>query len=86
MTQVAVKLPDNLLAQVDDLVARGVFASRSSAIRHGLMAVVASQRDKALALAYERGYTESPESEGELAEATRLGVTAIGDEPWERWW
>jgi hypothetical protein len=27
-----------------------------------------------------------PETDEEIAEATRLAVDAIHDEPWERWW
>jgi len=86
MTQVAVKLPEHLVQEVDALVARGIFPSRSSMIRRGLEALVQAQRDQAVAEAYERGYAEVPESGSELAEATRLAVTAIHDEPWERWW
>lgn len=86
MTQVAVKLPDSLVREVDELVARGIFPSRSSVIRRGLEALVEDQRRHAVALAYERGYQTSPESEGELEAATRLAVAAVHDEPWERWW
>ncbi|MEO5678924.1 MAG: ribbon-helix-helix domain-containing protein [Acidimicrobiales bacterium] len=86
MTQVAVKLPESLVREVDELVARGIFPSRSSVIRRGLEALIEAQRRQAVALAYERGYQSSPESEGELAEATRLAVAAVHDEPWERWW
>jgi len=63
-----------------------VFPSRSAVIRRGLEAVVEAQRQQAVAQAYERGYRELPESEQELAEATRLAVTAIQEEPWEKWW
>ncbi len=86
MTQVAVKLPDGLVREVDELVASGVFPSRSSVIRRGLEVLVDAQRRDAVAQSYERGYRASPESEQELAEATRLAVAAVHDEPWERWW
>lgn len=86
MTQVAAKLPDDLVRQVDELVARGVFPSRSSVIRLGLEAIVTGQRRQAVAQAYESAYQQIPESAEELAEATRLAVNAIHDEPWEKWW
>lgn len=86
MTQVAVKLPDDLVRQVDELVARGVFPSRSSVIRLGLEAIVTAQRQQAVAQAYERAYGQLAESKEELAEATRLAISAIHDEPWEKWW
>ncbi len=27
-----------------------------------------------------------PETDDEVAEATRLAVNALDEEPWERWW
>jgi Arc/MetJ-type ribon-helix-helix transcriptional regulator len=86
MTQIAVKLPDALVREVDDLVAQGLFASRSSAVRRALEAVVAGQRREAMERAYAEGYRRVPESEREMSEATRLAEQTINDEPWERWW
>ncbi len=86
MTQIAVKLPDGLVRQLDDLVKQGHFSSRSSAVRRAVELIVAGQRREALEEAYVSGYRRAPESEGELAEARRLATQAIEDEPWERWW
>jgi len=85
MTQIAVKLSADLLREVDDLVACGVFPNRSAAVRRALEAVVSAQRGRAVDQAYADGYRQVPESGQELAVATRLGVQAIDDEPWERW-
>lgn len=86
MTQIAVKLPDALVRQLDDLVAQGVFPNRSSAVRHAIEAILARERRAALDRAYAEGYRRLPESETELAEATRLAKRAIDDEPWQKWW
>ncbi|MDQ3352941.1 MAG: ribbon-helix-helix domain-containing protein [Actinomycetota bacterium] len=86
MTQIAVKLPDELVAEVDELVADGAFANRSVAVRRGLEAIVDSERRRRLDGAYEDGYRRIPETEQELAEATRLAIQAIHDEPWDPWW
>jgi Arc/MetJ-type ribon-helix-helix transcriptional regulator len=86
MTQIAVKLPDGLVRELDELVAQGLFSSRSSAVRRGVEIVVAGQRRDAVGAAYANGYLQAPESESELAEAKRLATLAINDEPWERWW
>ncbi len=86
MTQIAVKLPDGLLRELDELVAQGLFSSRSSAVRRGVEIIVSGQRRDALEEAYANGYREVPESESELAEAKRLATQAIDDEPWEKWW
>lgn len=86
MTQIAVKLPDGLLRELDELVAQGLFSSRSSAVRRAVEIIVSGQRRDALEEAYANGYREVPESESELAEAKRLATQAIDDEPWEKWW
>lgn len=84
--QVAVKLPDELVAELDRLVAAGSFASRSQAIRSGLEAVVAGRHREEIDLRYREAMTRLPETDEEIAEATRLAIDSINDEPWERWW
>ena len=86
MTQIAVKLPDRLVRDLDELVSQGVFPNRSSAVRRAVEIIVAGQRRDALEEAYANGYRVTPESESEMAEARRLATRAIDDEPWERWW
>lgn len=84
--QVAVKLPDGLMGEVDRLVEGGEFASRSQAIRRGLEVLVAQRRRDELAEQYREAMAQHPETEAELAEAHRLAIDAIDEEPWERWW
>lgn len=86
MTQIAVKLPDGLVAELDGLVAQGVFANRSAAIRLAVETIVARQRRVVLEHAFLEGYRRQPESDSELAEARRLGEQAINDDPWDKWW
>lgn len=86
MTQIAVKLPDGLVQELDDLVARGVFPNRSSAVRLAVEAIIDRQRRDALERAFLEGYQRLPESDGELAEARRLAAQVINDEPWDKWW
>lgn len=86
MTQIAVKLPDHLVAALDRLVMDGAFESRSSAVRHGIAVVVAAHRRDAVDLSYAEGYGSHPDTELELQQATRLAIDSINDEPWDRWW
>lgn len=86
MTQIAVKLPEGLVRELDELVAQGLFPTRSSAVRRAVEMIVSGQRRDAIEEAYAKGYRQAPESEGELAEATRLATQAIDDEPWQKWW
>ncbi len=84
--QIAVKLPDDLVAALDRLVAEGAFDSRSSAVRHGVTAVLAAHRRQAFDQAYVEGYDRVPDTEEEMDEATRMAVGSINEEPWEKWW
>lgn len=86
MAQIAVKLPDRLLAAVDDLVGAGAFANRSHAVRHALEVLVRDDRRRAVDEAFTRGFTAHPETAAEMAEARRLAIESINEEPWERWW
>jgi len=85
-TQIAVKLPDELVGELDRLVEQGAFASRSQAIRAGLETMVTARRRAELERRYQEAIAQIPETKEEIAEATRLAVDAINDEPWEPWW
>jgi len=84
--QIAVKLPDDLVNAIDRLVQDGAFDSRSQAIRSGLEAMVAGRRRQAIDRQYRDAMDRLPETNEEIAEATRLAVNAIDEEPWQRWW
>jgi Arc/MetJ-type ribon-helix-helix transcriptional regulator len=85
-TQIAVKLPDELVAEIDALVAHGSFASRSEAVRHGIEALVRGHERDRIDRAFVEGFRRHPQDDTEMADATRLAVDVINDEPWERWW
>lgn len=84
--QIAVKLPDGLASRLDVLVQDGSFDSRSQALRAGLEAILASREREVLARHYRDAIARCPETSEEIADATRLAVEAIHDEPWEPWW
>lgn len=84
--QLAVKLPDELVRELDRLVEHGAFDNRSQAIRTGLEALVADWRRQELDRRYREGMARAPETEEELDEAIRSAVDAIREEPWDRWW
>lgn len=84
--QIAVKIPDQMLAAVDELVAAGRFSSRSGAVKAGLRIVVDQAERDAVDRAFTDGFRRHPDNPDELADARRLGIDAIEDEPWERWW
>ncbi len=85
-TQIAVKLPPELVRELDRLVARGEFNSRSQAVRSGLEELVSARRRHEIDRQYGVAFERLPETDEELADATRLAVESINEEPWERWW
>lgn len=84
--QIAVKLPDDLVARLDELVRSGRFPSRSTGLRRALEVLLRAEERQRIDAAFAEGFGRVPDDGAELAEATRLAVEAIEDEPWERWW
>lgn len=85
-TQIAVKLPDELLAAIDRLVADNRFASRSEIVRAGIQHVVAENAERSIDEAFERGVAAFPDSDDDERRATSLALASIDEEPWEKWW
>ena len=67
-TPVQTRLDDDELRALDAAIARGLFASRSEALRAGLKQILRAERERRIAAAYERGYGEHPQEpwSGEL--------------------
>lgn len=80
--QIAVRLPTQLLVALDDIVDRGVFDSRSAAVRAGLEAVLRQEAERLIDHAIVDGYTKHPPTEDEHAAAVASLRAAILDEPW----
>ncbi len=80
--QIAVRLPQELLAQVDDLVARGIYESRAAAVRAGVEAVAEAERRRQIDRALVAGYQRSPAGEAEREAAIASLRDAILEEPW----
>jgi Arc/MetJ-type ribon-helix-helix transcriptional regulator len=85
-TQIAVKLPDELSSALDALVARGVFGSRSQAVREAVEDLVRRSDAARIDAGFREGFARHPQRPDELADARRLAEEAIRDEPWEPWW
>jgi Arc/MetJ-type ribon-helix-helix transcriptional regulator len=80
--QIAVRLPEELLAEVDELVARGIYDSRAAAVRAGLVAVVDSERRRQIDRAVIDGYRRIPAGETEHLAAVASLRDSILAEPW----
>ena len=80
--QIAVRLPEELLADLDDLVARGVYESRAAAVRAGIEAVRELDRRRLTDRAIVAGYRRVPQTPEERQSAIASLRDAIEEEPW----
>jgi Arc/MetJ-type ribon-helix-helix transcriptional regulator len=82
--QIAVKLPNELVARLDELVRSGTVPNRSTGIRRALEVLLRAEERRRVDAAFTEGFRRIPDDD--LTEAARLAVEAIEEEPWERWW
>jgi len=76
--QIAVRLPDELAASLDALVApRGRFVTKADADRE-------ERRRTGEAIA--EGYRRIPQTAEEVAGVWEESIRSIEEEPWEKWW
>lgn len=80
--QIAVRIPEEQLAVLDDLVSRGVYESRAAAVRAGIEAVVELDRRREVDRAIVEGYLRNPPTDVERAAAAVSVRDAIAEEPW----
>jgi len=82
MAQMVTRLNDDLLAEVDDLVADGVVASRSDAVRAGLQALVDQHRRQLVGRRIVEGYQQTPQTKDELAGLDEATKALVFEQPW----
>ena len=80
--QIAVRLPEPLLADLDDLVTSGAFKSRAAAVRAGIEAITKLEHQRQTDRAVVDGYALQPPTEGEDHAALASLREAILEEPW----
>ena len=80
--QIAVRLPVEQLAVLEDLVNRGVYETRAAAVRAGIEAVVELDRRHRDDRSIVEGYERVPATDAERAAAVASLRDAIAAEPW----
>lgn len=75
-------MDDSLVAAIDDLVAAGVVASRSEAMRVGLEALVDEHRRRLVGEKIVDAYRRRPQTDEELAGVEASTRALIEEEPW----
>lgn len=82
MTQIVARLDEELVADLDDLVADGLVASRSEGVRVALVRLVDEHRRRRIGAEIVAGYERHPETAEELAQAQQATRALIEEEPW----
>lgn len=62
-SQIALRLPDSKLAELDALVRQGTYGNRAEALRAGLERLLEDERERRIAEEYRRAYAEHPQAE-----------------------
>jgi metal-responsive CopG/Arc/MetJ family transcriptional regulator len=82
MAQVVTRLDDQLMAEVDRLVADGVVSSRSEAVRLGLERIVDEHRRRRVGGEIVAAYRRQPQTDDELAGLDEATRALISEEAW----
>lgn len=80
--QIAVRLSEDLLERMDDLVQSGIYASRAAVVRAGVEAVAEAEERRRVDRAIVDGYTRIPPAPSDGAAAVESLRAAIVEEPW----
>ena len=80
--QIAVRLPEELLARLDQLVGRGVYDNRTAAVRAGLELISEIERQRDLDAAIVDGYRRVPTTAEEGKAALASLRESILEEQW----
>ena len=82
MAQLVARIDDDIVEQLDALVAAGEVASRSEAVRRSLVTLIDTHRRRRVASAIVEGYRLCPQSEDEVGWADAATAAMIAEEPW----
>lgn len=82
MPQLVTRLQNQLLEEVDSLVADGVVANRSDAVRLGLARLVDEHRRRRVGTQIVDAYRRRPQTEAELAGLDDAARALVEEEPW----
>jgi Arc/MetJ-type ribon-helix-helix transcriptional regulator len=82
MAQFVTRLEDSLADRVDSLVAAGVLASRSEAVRIGLERLTDELERERIGQVIVEGYKRVPQTEEELAWADEAFERMLEEESW----
>lgn len=80
--QIAIRIPDPLAEQLEELVASGRFDTKADAVRAALEALIAVERRADVGRRIVEGYRKVPQDDVDVAAAAEAATRAIDEEPW----
>jgi Arc/MetJ-type ribon-helix-helix transcriptional regulator len=80
--QIAVRLPGELMAKLDELVRRGRYESRAAAVRAGVETLARVEAERVIDDAVVAGYRRVPPTPEDRSAALASLREAIEEEPW----
>jgi len=81
-TQLAIRLPDDLLRDLDWLVVRLSYDSRTEAMREALVRLIDQERRRQIGEEIAEGYRRMPQTEEEMADIPSQSWDLDGDDDW----
>jgi Arc/MetJ-type ribon-helix-helix transcriptional regulator len=82
MTQVTLKLPDEEVARLDQLIEAGRFPNRHAALRAAFERLLEAEAEALIDAQIVAGYERVPDDEALDAGALAAARRSIADEPW----
>ncbi len=82
MQQLVVRVPDEVAAAIDELIAEGVAASRSDAVRAAVLTLIEGNRRRRTGEAIVACYERIPQDEDDLMWSDEATRRMIAEEPW----
>lgn len=82
VAQLVTRVDEDLLADIDRLVADGVVANRSEAVRLALERLVDQQQRQRVGSAIVNAYRRRPQTDEELAGLDEATRALVNEEPW----
>lgn len=80
--QIAVRLPDDLAARLDEAVRSGAFPSRAEAVRVAIDELLDGLRRRQVGAAIVEGYRRQPQTDEDVEAAEAAAIRSIDEEPW----
>jgi metal-responsive CopG/Arc/MetJ family transcriptional regulator len=81
-TQLAIRLPDELVKELDWVVIRLKYDSRTEAMRDALVKLIDQERRRQIDEEYIEAYTRMPQTDEEMADIPFQSWDLDGDDDW----